>query len=137
MNKSTIIMPCNYSGYTDPSSTAGWAVVDFDWSNAKGRGDSDGWAKHQPMDCEEMLSKQVAMTTSASPDTTVWVYRNSVKALPWYTSVREKLEDPAYGAWFMNFSAAITANHSLAHVPVCDNELGNVQHSITIRSRHQ
>ena len=33
MNKSTIIMPCNNSGYTDPATTLGWGVVDFDWSN--------------------------------------------------------------------------------------------------------
>jgi hypothetical protein len=35
MNSSTIIMPCNDSGFTDPSTTLGWGVVDFDWSNAK------------------------------------------------------------------------------------------------------
>ena len=34
MNKSTIIMPCNGS-FTDPQSTLGWGVVDFDWSNAE------------------------------------------------------------------------------------------------------
>ena len=32
------------------------------------------------------------------------VYRNSILALPWYTSVRVKLEDPAYAGWFLNFS---------------------------------
>lgn len=31
MNSSTIIMPCNASGFTDPASTAGWGIVDFDW----------------------------------------------------------------------------------------------------------
>lgn len=44
-----------------------------DWSNGKGRGDADGWAKHKPMDDEEMLFKQVQMTTAATPGTTVWV----------------------------------------------------------------
>ena len=34
--------------------------------------------------------------TMQQPGGRVWVYRNSVKALPWFTSVREKLEDPAY-----------------------------------------
>jgi hypothetical protein len=43
MNKSTIIMPCNGSGFTDPQSTKGWAYVDFDWSNWKGTGSADGW----------------------------------------------------------------------------------------------
>ena len=120
MNRSTIIMPCNYSGFTDPQSTKGWGLVDFDWSNAKGRGDFDGWAKHKPMDCEEMLVQQVQMTTSASPGTTVWVYRNSIKALPWYTSVRRKLEDPAYAAWFVPFNCSAAGPTVGCHVPVCD-----------------
>ena len=55
MNLSTIIQPCNSTGYTDPESTKGWGIVDFDWSNGKGTGSADGWAKHQPMDDEEML----------------------------------------------------------------------------------
>lgn len=29
MNSSTIIMPCNNTGYTDPATTIGWGVVDF------------------------------------------------------------------------------------------------------------
>jgi hypothetical protein len=59
------------------------------------------------MDCEERLARQVQMTTEASPHTKVWVYRNSILALPWYTSVRVKLEDPAYGYWFLNFSVPV------------------------------
>ena len=31
----SIIMPCNETGLTDPQSTKGWGIVDFDWSNAK------------------------------------------------------------------------------------------------------
>lgn len=108
-------MPCNVSGFTDPSSTLGWGIVDFDWSNAK-----KIWAKAKPMNCEELLVEQVKRTTSASPGTTVWVYRNGIKALPWYTLVRNKITDPAYSQWFMKFSPAVIANHSVAHVPVCD-----------------
>ena len=59
MNQSTIIMPCNYSGATDPESTKGWAFLAYDWSNWKGRGKADGWVKHKPMDCEELLLRQV------------------------------------------------------------------------------
>merc|ERR1719316_1087989 len=51
----------------------------------------------------------------------MFVYRNMIKALPWFTSVRKKITDPAYAAWFMPFSKAVIANHSLSHVPVCDN----------------
>jgi hypothetical protein len=61
------------------------------------------------------------MTTAASPGTKSFVYRNMIKALPWFSSVREKLTDPAYSAWFMNFSDAVIADHTKAHVPVCDN----------------
>ena len=70
MNASTIIMPCNNTGFTDPVSTKGWGVVDFDWSNGKSI-----WAKSKPMNDEELLFQQVQMTTAASPETTVWVYR--------------------------------------------------------------
>ena len=62
MNASTIIMPCNESGFTDPLSTVGWGIVDFDWSNAKAV-----WAAAKPMDCEERLVEQVRRTTAASP----------------------------------------------------------------------
>jgi hypothetical protein len=65
------------SGFTDPNTTRGWGIVDFDWSNSKQK-----WVTHTPMDDEEMLFEQVQMTTAASPGTTVWVYRCSVYAYP-------------------------------------------------------
>jgi hypothetical protein len=52
-----------------------------DWSNAKGTGTADGWAKHRPMDDEEMLFKQVQMTAAATKGTTIWIYRNTVYRL--------------------------------------------------------
>ncbi len=33
-------------------------IIKYDWSNSKGTGDADGWAKHKPMDCEEMMVEQ-------------------------------------------------------------------------------
>jgi len=111
MNMSTIIMPCNNSGFTDPSTTKGWGLIDFDWSNAKAL-----WAPAKPMNCAELLLKQVQMTTEATAGTTVYVYRNAIKALPWYTTVRDKLNDPAYAKWFLNFAPGVTP-----HVPKCDN----------------
>jgi len=104
MNRSTILMTCNYSGFTDPRSTVGWAIVDYDWSNAKGTGSADGWAKHKPMDCEEMLVKQVQMAHALSPNTGYFIYRNAIKALNWYTTVRTKLDDPTYASWFLKFN---------------------------------
>ena len=61
----------------------------------------DGMYK-QTVDDEELLFKQVQMTAAATPGTTVWVYRCSVYAYPWYTSVRKILEDPAYEAWYVH-----------------------------------
>ncbi len=43
-------------------------------SNAK-----DQWAAAKPMDCEERLLEQAAMTKALNPDTHTWVYRNLVK----------------------------------------------------------
>ena len=100
MNQSTIIMPCNDSGYTDPASTVGWAVIDFDWSNGKSI-----WTKQRPMMDEIVLQNQVKMSTASSLGQTVWVYRGSMWAYPWYTSVRKTLEDPAYSDWYVKFKA--------------------------------
>lgn len=98
MNTSTIIMPCNNSGFTDPQTTKGWGIIDFDWSNGKSI-----WVKNRPMNDEEVLQQQVVMSTSASLGQTVWVYRGSMWAYPWYTSVRKTLEDPAYSDWYLKF----------------------------------
>ena len=35
MNQSTIIMPCNTSGYYRPDVAAQYGLVDIDWSNEK------------------------------------------------------------------------------------------------------
>ena len=91
MNQSTIIMPCNNSGYMDPERTVGWSIIDFDWSNGKAI-----WTKQRPMHDEVVLQNQVKLSTSSSLGQTVWVYRGSMWAYPWYTSVRKTLEDPAY-----------------------------------------
>ncbi len=42
-----------------------------------------------------MLFQQVQITTAATPGSSVWVYRCSVYAYPWFTSVRTILDDPA------------------------------------------
>ena len=89
-------------------SAADW-LLRQDWSNGKGTGTADGWAKHKPMDDEEMLFKQVQMTAAATKGTTVWVYRNTVYGYPWYTDVRKTLEDPAYAV-----SCCFVTSHLIA-----------------------
>lgn len=107
------MMSCNYSGFMPPDTVKYWTIVDVDWSNAKAQ-----WAAAKPMNCEELLLEQVALIASASPGTTAFVYRNAIKALPWYTLVREKITDPSYSSWFLPFGSC--AKNSSCHVPVCD-----------------
>lgn len=52
---------------------------------------------------EVVLQNQVKLSTSSSLGQTVWVYRGSMWAYPWYTSVRKTLEDPAYEDWYIKF----------------------------------
>ena len=66
MNRSTIIMPCNNSGYMDPVRTKAWSIIDFDWSNGKAI-----WTKQRPMRDEAVLQNQVVMSTKASLGQTV------------------------------------------------------------------
>ena len=54
------------------------------------------------MDCQERLVTQAEMTKKVNPKTKVWVYRNLIKALPWFTDVRIKINDPRYAGWFLH-----------------------------------
>jgi len=95
-------MPCNYSGYQVPKTVAGWGIVDFDWSN-----NLAGWSSSHPMDNDERQLVQVKMMKAdpnTAPYTKVYIYRNSVYAYPWFTSVRKILDDPVYSPWFMMFN---------------------------------
>ena len=99
------------------ASVGGWfGVISYDWSNAKAQ-----WAQMKPMDDEERLVTQTSMTKAVSPNSHVFVYRNLVKALPWYTSVREKISDPAYAGWFLAFKPGGSFPNGTWHVPACDN----------------
>ena len=69
------------------------------------------------MACEELLVEQAAQLKAARPGVRVMGYRNIVKALPWFSTVREKMDDPAYASWFLKFDAHNTTPY---HVPQCD-----------------
>lgn len=58
------------------------------------------------MSDEELLTKQAEMVLAADPGVAgeapkVWVYRNSIRALNFYSSVREKLDDPNFAGFFV------------------------------------
>jgi hypothetical protein len=103
MAQSTIIQPCNWSGTMDSQWLAKWGIVSMDWSNARRE-----WEQSKPMNCDKMLFEQLKGIKEASKNKTkVFTYRNIVKALPWFESVREKITDPQYAGWFLKFKGDI------------------------------
>ena len=97
MSESTLIQPCWTNGTYAPS-FAQWGIVDYDWSESK-----DLWSAAKPMDCEETMIAKVHELQRLNPSGKAWLYRNSIKALPWFTSVREKLEDRNYWGFFLPY----------------------------------
>ena len=99
LNASTIAMVCSYTGYMEGTGGIGaGGILDYDWSNAL-----DLWSNSTPMDTEERMLVQAAMTKQAAPDTRVWIYRNSAYAYPWFTDVRFILDDEDYSPWFIKY----------------------------------
>ena len=130
--RSTVFMPCNVSGFTDPAVYRGFGLVDFDWSNGKA-----AWSTKQPMDCEERLVTQATMTKAMAKETKVFVYRNLVKALPWYTSVREKITDPAYSGWFLKFKPGGSMANGSWHSPPCTTDASGEKCSMLYHDQEQ
>jgi hypothetical protein len=117
------------SRYFDYTIAGKFAVVDYDWSNAKEMWANPkqwdgGLAPDGKMDCQERLIKQAEMTKahakSLGIEQKVWVYRNLVKALPWYSSVRALLNDSRYSGFFLKFDEMAKP----FHVPQCDSASG-------------
>lgn len=110
MSLSTMTMACNGSGWLNASVIGTFGVASIDWSNMKA-----GWALANPMDCEERLVEQTNRLKAVNPAQRTYVYRNLVKALPWFSTVREKLLDPAYAGFFLRFAPGVNTT-----VPRCD-----------------
>ena len=73
MNLSTIIQPCNESGYFNDNALnklAKFGLISIDWSNAK-----QLWANAAPMNCAETLLPQVTAIKSINPSAKTFVYR--------------------------------------------------------------
>lgn len=110
MLESLISMQCNHSGFSSPTRGAEFGIISYDWSNAKAL-----WAQTKPMSCEELLIDQVEKTNAVSGRSRIFIYRNIVKALPWFSTVRSKLEDPKFEGFFLKFDG----NKRPFHVPEC------------------
>ena len=94
MKRSTVLYTCNNTGMHDVSHAIKYGTVVYDWSNGK-----QLWANAHPMNSQELIVKQAEMVLAADPgvegyNPRVWAYRNTIKALNWYGSVREKLVRP-------------------------------------------
>jgi hypothetical protein len=84
------------------------------------------------MDCEKRLVAQAGLVHSINEDAKVWVYRNLVKALPWYESVREKIVNPQYAGFFLPFKKGGSVNGAW-HVSDCTKSLvGNPEKCTTL-----
>jgi hypothetical protein len=121
MYRSTVLYTCNNSGMHDVGHAIKFGVVVYDWSNGKAI-----WANDHPMDSQQLILRQAEAVLAAEPGVPgeaprVWAYRNTIKALNWYGSVREKLDDPKYASWFIKFKdyKGPESNNSY-HVPACD-----------------
>lgn len=121
MSRSTALYTCNSTGMHSVAEAIRYGITVYDWSNAKLL-----WANAHPMNDDELLTKQAEAVLAADPgipgeQPRVWVYRNKIKALNWYSSVREKLDDPAFAGWFVKFKNyhGGSSNNSYA-VPTCD-----------------
>lgn len=68
---------------------------------------------------ESLFVLQAKMVKAINPKTKVFVYRNLVKALPWYTGVRTKITDPAYDGFFLKFKPGGAYGNGTYHVPQC------------------
>lgn len=68
MNESTIVEPCTTDAWSNATFFSQFGIVNYDWSNAKAE-----WSAAKPMDCQERLVKQAAMTKAANPKTKTWV----------------------------------------------------------------
>ena len=89
-------MTCNGTGPFDPVFGSKWGIVDYDWSantlqyipvlvysvqgpsslssrRSNWKSGSDGWSTTVPMDCEEKLARQAAMTKAVNNHTKVFV----------------------------------------------------------------
>ena len=114
MSLSTLSMFCNSSGPLNAVPGA-FGVPSVDWSNMKAQ-----WAATSPMNDNELLAAQAEAIKAANPLAHVFTYRNLVKALPWFTEVREILADPAYAGFFLTFRPNGSLPNASYHVPACD-----------------
>jgi hypothetical protein len=95
---STAVYACNYQGPLNLDVMGKFRLLQLDWSNEKAV-----WSNAHPMDSQDLLAQQAAAIKALRPDAIVGVYRNTVKALPWFSSVRERLANVSTASLFLPY----------------------------------
>ena len=72
------------------------------------------------MSDEELLLEQCARLKALNPDLRCFVYRNLIKALPWYSSVRALVNDPTHAGWFLKSKPGGPFGNGSFYVDQCD-----------------
>ena len=72
------------------------------------------------MNDEELLVEQCARLKALNPGLRCFVYRNLVKALPWFSSVRALVNDPAHAGWFLKSKPGGPFGNGSFYVDQCD-----------------
>ena len=114
MSMSTIIFPCNHSGFFSAEQAAQYGLVSIDFENTM-----DDWAFAKPTDQESRSLRQAEMIKAINPDTKVLVYRNLAKAEAMQASVLDKLEDPRFAGFFLKFAKTAPFRNGSYHVTKC------------------
>ena len=100
MNLSTVIQPCNASGYFQFGSRYG--LASFDWSNAKAIWSANA---NDATNCSEVLVQQAKVVKAGNKNTRVFVYRNMLLALEWIRGQRVAMDDPSKSDYFLKYQS--------------------------------
>ena len=100
MNLSTVIQPCNASGYFKFGSRYG--LASFDWSNAKALWSAN---PNDQTNCSEVLVEQARVVKAGNTETRVFVYRNMLLALEWIRGQRVAMDDPKRSDYFLKYQS--------------------------------
>ena len=116
VSRSTIIQPCNSSGYMDSKTAAAFGIISFDYNNGRAV-----WEKQAAPQCEEMSVEQCRRVKAVRNDTKCWVYRNTELAFAALTTDRKLMREE-------NASLFIHMNKSAcAAAPACPPKAGHGQ----------
>ena len=108
MNRSTVAMPANESGFFDPELAAKFGLVSFDQGNARAlwQPSMQRHAFRLPTS-EELMVEQCRRVKAINPETKCFVYRNGELALQWLGSEAAQMYNATAAGLFLQTGDAI------------------------------